>query len=175
MSCQAAIRDPKGALQFFGEEIHSLTECGQPATKKVTIDDGDAFFYICPKCLAKYLTKTRQGTNWIGWFDCDIHPEARVKGSKWYWSTMLDQYNKANPKNPLTQVVPGILNKWYASPASAPAAPVLLPAKSEKDELAENIESIQTWLKTTGKTANPFETMKKMKELRELTAKRDTL
>jgi hypothetical protein len=169
--CQASVRDKP--LQFFGNEIHSLTECGQPATKKVTVDDGDAFFHICPKCLAKYLTKTREGTNWIGWFDCDILPEARVKGSRWYWSVLLEQYNKANPGAPLSYPIPIMLNKWFASltpPSAAPVphVPPVPPVKTEKDILDEQITALQEWMKTTGKTANPFETMKKMKELKEL-------
>lgn len=144
-------------------------ECGKPSFKKVTVDDGDAFFHICRECLAKYLTKLRPETSWIGWFDCDILPEARVKGSKWYWSVMLEEYNKANTKTPLTYPTPSILNKWYSSLTPAP------PAKTEKDVLNEKITELQEWLKTTGKTANPFETMKKMKELKELKAKLESL
>jgi hypothetical protein len=163
-ACQAAIKDK--SLKFFGHEVYSLKECCSPATKKVTIDDGDAFFYACVPCLAKYLTKLRAGTNWIGWFDCDIHPEARVRGSRWYWSLFLEEYNKANPKSPLAYPTPIVLNKWFS---------LLEQPKEKNDELQEKIEELQTWLKTFGKTANPFETMKKMKELKELKANKESL
>lgn len=158
--CQASVRS--SPFQFFGNDIFTTKECSQPATKKVTVDDGDAFFHICPKCLAKYLTKTREGTNWIGWFDCDILPEARVKGSRWYWSLMLAEYNKANPKTPMAYPTPILLNKWYSSLTQQPKS------KTPQELLDEQITDLQTWMKTTGKTANPFETMKKMKELKEL-------
>ena len=163
--CQASVRNQ--SFQFFGNEVFTTTECGKPSFKKVTVDDGDAFFHICHECLAKYLTKLRPGTSWIGWFDCDINPEARVKGSKWYWSVMLAEYNKANTKTPLTYPTPIVLNKWYASLAA--------PAPNPKDELEKKIVELQEWMKTTGKTANPFETMKKIKELKELKAKLESL
>jgi len=155
-TCQAAVKDKP--FTFFENEFHTLKECSQPATKKVTVDDGDSYLYICTSCLAKYLTKLRAGTNWIGWFDCDIAPEARVKGSKLYWSLFLENYNKANPKNPLTQAVPSILNTWLSQ---------------AKSPLKQQIEELETWLKTAGKTANPFDTMKNIKLLKELKAKRD--
>ena len=169
--CQASVRN--SPFQFFGNELFTTKECSQPATKKVTVDDGDAFFHICPKCLAKYLTKTREGTNWIGWFDCDIMPEARVKGSRWYWTVMLAEYNKANPKTPMAYPTPILLNKWYSSLTSPVAA--VPPVKTEKEILDEQITDLQTWMKTDGKTANPFETMKKMKELKELKVKREAM
>lgn len=147
-NCQAAVKN--NPLQFFEYVIYSLKECSLPATKKVVIDDGDSFFYICSSCLARYLTKLRAETTWIGWFDCDIHPKARVKGSLWYWNLFMEEYNKANQKTPLTSPVPLVLNKWFAS-------------NSKK-----KIEELQTWLNTNGKTAHPLITIKKMKELKEL-------
>jgi hypothetical protein len=164
--CQASIRDPKGSFDFFGHEVFTVKECSEEATKKLTVDDGDAFMYICHGCIPKYLTKLRADTSWIGWFDCDIRPEARVKGSRWYWSLFLEQYNKANPKTPLTYPIPIVLNKWFDSKISEAVEPM---AKEPTTE--EQIASIQMWLQTEGKTASPLVTLKKKKELRDLTAK----
>ena len=184
--CQASIRDK--SFDFFGHEVFTVKECSQPATKKLTVDDGDAFMYICHGCIPKYLTKLRADTSWIGWFDCDIRHEARVKGSKWYWSLFLEEYNKANPTTPLTYPKPIVLNKWIDSKglvfeakepeakepeAKEPEAkePEAKEPEAKEQTIEEQIAAIQTWLQTEGKTASPLSTLKKKKELRDLTAK----
>jgi hypothetical protein len=75
-------------------------ECKEPGTKKVQVDEGDAFMYICDVCLDRWRLRTKK-KEWYGWFDCDIPPDAPVYDSIWFWEqvlTLMNQVNKINLK-----------------------------------------------------------------------------
>jgi len=40
---------------------------------------------LCGGCFRRCLTKKTKGSSWLGFFDCSYPPEAKVKGSSWYY------------------------------------------------------------------------------------------
>ena len=100
MSCQARILGAEYTIQGTDVKCHHARECGAPAAKKITVDDGDAFFQICMPCFRRFLTKGSKVVEkdlWLGWFDCDYPPHARVTYSPWYHEEVRkawEAYNK---------------------------------------------------------------------------------
>jgi len=111
MSCQARVIDKPFP---FTQVCHSTKECGNPRYVKITVDNGDASLMICKACF-RCLGKRE---NWLGWFDCDIPPEAKVKYSRWYYDIL------AAPAPVASAFAPAPAPVAPAPAAPAPAAPV---------------------------------------------------
>jgi hypothetical protein len=88
LSCQARILNE--------EKLYSTKECGVETTKRISIDEGEAYMSICSCCIRRFIKRKETG-NWFGWFDGDYPPEARVIGSKWYYDNVASQKVKALP------------------------------------------------------------------------------
>ncbi len=89
MACQARILGEEYTIQGTKSKCHHTRECGASASKKITVDDGDASFHICTACFRRFLTKNTSNLEknlWLGWFDCEYPSHARVTYSAWYYA-----------------------------------------------------------------------------------------
>ena len=85
MTCQARVLNQELTFPNSDVTFHTTKECGENATHKYSVDGGDASMSICGDCLRRCLTKKSPGSTWCGFFDCDYPPDAKVKGSRWYF------------------------------------------------------------------------------------------
>jgi hypothetical protein len=88
MRCDARVED---ALQTFPNTkivYHTTKQCEEIASHKYSIDDGDSEMLLCGGCFRRCLTNKNKNTSWLGFFDCSYPPEAKVKGSNWYFWTL---------------------------------------------------------------------------------------
>jgi hypothetical protein len=67
---------------------HTTKQCEEDASYKYSVDDGDSEMLLCGGCFRRCLTKKKNGSSWLGFFDCSYPPEAKVKGSSWYYWMM---------------------------------------------------------------------------------------
>ena len=103
--CDARVRG--NTSYTIGERtFYQGIQCGQEATKKICVDNGEAFVTVCNRCLRDFLCKK----DWLGFFDGSIPPEADVIESKLYFDTVLEVYKEENPK--VISVTPKDLRKW---------------------------------------------------------------
>ena len=97
-NCQA--RTTTREFKIPGTQITAFLtgECKELGTKKVQVDGGDAFMFICDACLDRWRLKAKK-KEWYGWFDCDIPADAHVYDSIWFWETVLTLMNQVNKTN----------------------------------------------------------------------------
>jgi hypothetical protein len=98
VSCQARILGEEYTIQGTDVKCHHTRECGTAAVKKITVDDGDAFFHICAPCFRRFLTKSSKTDLWLGWFDCAYPPHAQVTHSPWYHEQVRKAWEAYNKK-----------------------------------------------------------------------------
>jgi flagellar biosynthesis GTPase FlhF len=67
---------------------HTTKQCEEVASHKYSVDDGDSEMLLCGGCFRSCLTKKNKGSSWLGFFDCSYPPDAKVKGSRWYFWTL---------------------------------------------------------------------------------------
>lgn len=103
--CEARVR---GNTSYTIGEItfYQGKQCEEEATKKICVDNGDAFMTVCNKCLREFLCKK----NWLGFFDGSIPSETNIIESKLYLDTLLEVYKEENPHD--TSITPGKLRFW---------------------------------------------------------------
>lgn len=94
MSCQARVLDTLYTFPHNKITYHTTKECGDIAVYKYSVDDGDSEMKLCKDCFRRCLTKKTKNSSWLGFFDCSYPPDAKVKGSSWYYS-ILSTYTKS--------------------------------------------------------------------------------
>jgi hypothetical protein len=88
MRCNARVEDMP--CTFPNSEIvyHTTKQCEEIASHKYSVDDGDSEMLLCGGCFRRCLTKKNKISSWLGFFDCSYPPDAKVKGSSWYFWTL---------------------------------------------------------------------------------------
>jgi hypothetical protein len=175
-SCQARILGEEYTIQGTNVKCHKSAECGAPSVKKITVDDGDAFFHICAPCFRRLLTKGSSKDTWLGWFDCAYPPHARVTYSAWYYEEVKKAWEKKKEEEQFEKE----LDELGISSASSSTVSeeeveeiieeidkILEPTK--KDILKQQITEIETWMRGEGRLKFK-EQVKKTKELMNLRA-----
>ena len=84
MNCQARVLDVVHTIPNTKLVYHTTTECGEEISKKLSVDSGEAYMGICGRCFRRYTAKD----TWYGWFDGSYPPQAKVRGSKWYYEQL---------------------------------------------------------------------------------------
>jgi hypothetical protein len=121
---------------------HSTTKaCGGETTKRISVDEGDAYMSICSCCFKRFIKRKVEG-NWFGWFDCDYPPQARVVGSKWYYDNVVSQKVRALPTPPSASEAP-------EEEAPEEAAPEEAAPEAEVEELQKGLEKMSISEKPT--------------------------
>jgi hypothetical protein len=85
MRCQARVEDTVQTFPNTRTVYHTTKQCEEDASRKYSVDDGDSEMLLCGGCFRRCLTKKTKGSSWLGFFDCSYPPEAKVKGSSWYY------------------------------------------------------------------------------------------
>ncbi len=179
--CNARILGEEMSIRGTDIHYHKTLQCSRKAFKKITIDDGDAFFMICSECLRSYMTKGSKKETWLGWFDCSYPASAKVEHSPWFYQTIRahwdSQQNEKTRELYKNQAFPPSWCREYVEKLNK-YSPVMAeveeeqevetpPPKTRKQELEEKIEAIQAWMKGEGKLKFK-EQPKKLKELFQL-------
>lgn len=146
-TCFARILDKPFTIE--GTVCHTTTECGRDGFKKITIDDGDAYFMICSDCFRRFLTKGSRNSTWYGWFDCDIPPDARVKGSVWWRETSLAAKKDKEVKEVLEEIDEILSQASSQESVEPPPKPT-----SKKEMLEKRLAELQLYVKLNTKNAN---------------------
>ena len=192
--CNARILGDSFIIPGTLEKCFKTLCCSSRATKKISVDNGDAFMGICAACHKRLLSKGR--VDWYGWFDCSYPATARVLGSAWYYQLLA--LGKSNPvpviapskeepvaaaakepvlvKEPVAAAKEPVLVK--EEPASVPVKEVLveveeIQAEDPKASLMRQVEEIKAWMSGPGLT-KPFFSLR-VKKHRELMALRTQL
>lgn len=146
MTCQARILGEEYTIPSTDVKCHHTRECGTQAVKKITVDDGDAFFHICAPCFRRFLTKGSKKDIWLGWFDCDYPPHAQVTHSPWYHEQVRKAWEAYNKKqDAANEQVKGVMKEM---------GEMLRPADSSVDKkelLKKQIDELVTWFKGEGR------------------------
>ena len=87
MRCQARVEDMLCTFPNTETAYHTTKQCEEVASHKYSVDDGDSEMLLCGGCFRRCLTK-KSGGSWLGFFDCSYPPDAKVKGSRWYFWTL---------------------------------------------------------------------------------------
>jgi hypothetical protein len=201
--CNARILGDSFIIPGTLEKCFKTLCCSSRATKKISVDNGDAFMGICAACHKRLLSKGR--VDWYGWFDCSYPATARVLGSAWYYQLLA--LGKSNPvpviapskEEPVAaakeEPVAAAKEEPVAEAKEEPAAakePVLvkeepasvavkevlveveeIQAEDPKASLMRQVEEIKTWMSGPGLT-KPFFSLR-VKKHRELMAIRTQL
>lgn len=85
MRCQARVEDTLQTFPNTKTVYHTTKQCEEIASRKYPVDNGDSEMLLCGGCFRRCLTKKNKGSSWLGFFDCSYPPEAKVKGSSWYY------------------------------------------------------------------------------------------
>ena len=88
MRCQARVEDMLCTFPKMETTYHTTKQCEEVASHKYSVDDGDSEMLLCGGCFRSCLTKKNKGSSWLGFFDCSYPPDAKVKGSRWYFWTL---------------------------------------------------------------------------------------
>ena len=181
--CNARILGESFIIPGTLEKCFKTLCCSSRATKKISVDNGDAFMGICGACHKRLLSKGK--VDWYGWFDCSYPATARVLGSAWYYQLLA--LGKSNPV-PAPVLVP-VPDKEEPVPVLSPAKgpvlvkeePVAVPVEEvlveveedPKASLLRQVEEIKAWMSGPGLT-KPFFSLR-VKKHRELMALRTQL
>lgn len=173
MSCQARVLNQELTFPNSNTTYHTTKECGEIATHKYSVDGGDASMSICGNCLRRCITKKSPNSNWYGFFDCAYPPEAKVKGSRWYfWQLHRDSQEEAEAvappqavmedELPIPQASPEIVGYPKEEEAEAPSA---------KDLLTAQIAELQGRVKSSRNTMPVKEQAKILKQIMDIRLK----
>jgi hypothetical protein len=177
--CNARILGDSFIIPGTMEKCFKTLCCGSRATKKISVDNGDAFMGICGACHKRLLSKGR--VDWYGWFDCSYPATARVLGSAWYYQLLA--LGKSNPVPAHVDPVPAPAPVEEPLPLQEGALPIqeeALPIQEEevavedpKASLLRQVEEIKVWMSGPGLTKPFFKD--RVKKHRELMALRTQL
>jgi hypothetical protein len=90
MRCQARVEDTLYTFPNTKVTYHTTKQCEEIGVHKYSVDEGDSEMVMCGGCLRRCLSKKNSNSSWLGFFDCSYPPEAKVKGSAWYHSTLVN-------------------------------------------------------------------------------------
>jgi len=157
MACQARVLDNE--MKFpNGTPYYTSKLCDRKTTRKIKVDVGAfpecpgdpdclATMYLCTKCMPNYMNKDSSNkeakAKWLGWFDCDIPPEAHVKHSAWYDAMMKDS---------ATQKALTDAEQTVEAAAAAFEKLAVSEHPQTKPAIKAQIRSLQAWLANEGKT-----------------------
>lgn len=157
MACQARILNEE--MKFPNDTVYYTTkQCDRKTERKIKVDVGAfpecpgnpdcvATMLICTKCMPNYRNKDSSNNEarakWLGWFDCDIPPEAHVKHSAWY-DAML--------KNTSTQEALTTAEKTVEAAAAAFEKMAISDHPQTKSAIKTQIKTLQAWLANEGKS-----------------------
>ena len=166
MSCQARILDKEFIIPGTKETCHTTKECGLPSSRGVRIDDGESEMRICKECTKRFVTKASKKDCWYGWFDCTYPEESKIKFSPWYYKVLKGvTASSSNVKEEVKTEVKTEVK--VADLTKKMAAITIVPAKSKKEMLLQQIEEIKVWIRGEGK-AKPEEQPKMLKKFKSL-------
>jgi hypothetical protein len=165
-TCFARVLRDSYIISGTTEECWNTDECGAPATKTITVDDGDATFGICSACLRRFLTKKSKNDIWWGWFDCEIPDHARVKGGQWYRAVLEDAWAAVRAREAAATTTPAEsedeeepepepepeLAASAALISDSPCSAAEPAAETPKQALERQIADLVTWTKAQTKT-----------------------
>ena len=83
-TCQARIQGKAINVQGTSYVAYASKECGKKAYVQIPVDDGEAELPLCLACSKRYEKRENPACPWLGFFDCDVPPHARIIGSAWY-------------------------------------------------------------------------------------------
>jgi transcriptional regulator NrdR family protein len=178
MACQARILDKEFIIPGTKETCHTTKECGLPSSRGVRIDDGESEMRICKECTKRFITKASKKDYWYGWFDCTYPDDSKIKFSPWYYKVLKEVAASASASASSSEVKEEakaeVKIEIKAKPQSEVAAitkkiatMTIVPAKSKKEMLLQQIEEIKVWIKGEGK-AKPEEQPKMLKKFKSL-------
>ena len=194
--CNARILGDSFIIPGTMEKCFKTLCCGSRATKKISVDNGDAFMGICGACHKRLLSKGR--VDWYGWFDCSYPASARVLGSAWYYQLLA--LGKSNPvpaqveSVPLPQPAPVPVQEQHVAAQGEPVTAQEEPVAAEEEHvpsqqvlveveeiqvedprasLLRQVEEIKAWMSGPGLTKPFFKD--RVKKHRELMALRTQL
>ena len=188
--CNARILGDSFIIPGTMEKCFKTLCCSSRATKKISVDNGDAFMGICGACHKRLLSKGR--VDWYGWFDCSYPATARVLGSAWYYQLLA--LGKSNPVPAQVEPVPvpapveePLPSQEEALPLQEEPLPLLEEAvqgeplalqeevavEDPKASLLRQVEEIKVWMSGPGLTKPFFKD--RVKKHRELMALRTQL
>ena len=166
MSCQARILDKEFIIPGTKEACHTTKECGLPSSRGVRIDDGESEMRICKECTKRFITKASKKDCWYGWFDCTYPEQSKIKFSPWYYKVLKEaDVSSASSSSKVKEEVKTEVK--VADLTKKMAAMTIVPAKSKKEMLLQQIEEIKVWIKGEGK-AKPEEQPKMLKKFKSL-------
>lgn len=166
-SCEARILGAAFEMPGTCETAHRTAQCPDKATKKITVDNGDATMSICDGCMARFRTKGLSAPKdlWLGWFDCAYPAGTRLESSPWYYAQLEAQWGKRSPaeyrqlwkvyeERLAAAVSEASSQEEEDEPIGAPrlghsalAATEPEPPKSKKQVLEEELEAALAWVK----------------------------
>lgn len=83
-TCQGRLQGKAVPIPGTTLTAYAPKECGKPARVQIPVDDGEAELPLCLACSKRYEKRDNPACPWLGFFDCDVPPHARVVGSAWY-------------------------------------------------------------------------------------------
>jgi len=189
--CNARILGDSFIIPGTMEKCFKTLCCSSRATKKISVDNGDAFMGICGACHKRLISKGR--VDWYGWFDCSYPATARVLGSAWYYQLLA--LGKSNPvpahvdpvpvPAPVEEPAPTPVLKEAIEEEAVQGEPVQgepvqgepvqekLAVEDPKASLLRQVEEIKVWMSGPGLTKPFFKD--RVKKHRELMALRTQL
>lgn len=103
---------------------------------------------------------------WLGWFDCDIPPTAKIISSEWYYRELRSIWERTQSSS-LENAQPS--PAWYRAFLQYLLTNKFILLTQKPKTLQEQIREIETWLKGEGRLQFKGQP-KKLKELIKLRA-----
>ncbi len=169
MSCQTRVATTSFVIPTTDHVVWRTTVCGNKATTTVTTDDGDSQIPICSSCVKRYVTKHKENSTWLGWFDGSVPNKAPVFDSHWFWwrvyeawlaqSGFEDKTRQVSRKELLDWIRPSMFIK-QPDPVSD------LTEKLSSCSISTTKQTFQEWLQTPeGQKATMKQRIQKHKEM----------
>ena len=133
MRCQARVEDAVQTFPNTRTVYHTTKQCEEDASRKYSVDDGDSEMLLCGGCFRRCLTKKTKGSSWLGFFDCSYPPEAKVKGSRWYYWMLSSTQTEPEEEEPEEELCEDMAKCSLSEPAEAEE----FEAEAEEAEEAE--------------------------------------
>ena len=138
MRCQARVEDAVQTFPNTRTVYHTTKQCEEDASRKYSVDDGDSEMLLCGGCFRRCLTKKTKGSSWLGFFDCSYPPEAKVKGSRWYYWMLSSTQTEAEEEEPEEELCEDMAKCSLSEPAEAEEVEV---EEVEAEEVEAEVEA----------------------------------
>ena len=167
--CEARIQTTSFVVPGTEHVVWRTRACGTKTDRTVTTDDGDSQIPICSSCVKRYVTKHKEDSTWLGWFDGLVPKHAHIFDSNWFWWRVYEAWVAQAAFEDKTRQVTRKELMDFIRPA------MFLKKADPIDELTTKLSScsidkpkptFQDWLVTPeGKAATMKEKLQKRKEL----------